>query len=154
MKLEIIINKKNNIFEAKSPSFPNCVGHGRTKNEAFLELKEKIRVKLCESISKHLNEVLQNENATEVITGIDTTENSHQIFDLLKANTKHFLYKIPFQASLSFSLNRNPSLGNIFSTPSPKPIDEIFAQTNEKNHQFPDLFKENTERFFYPISLN
>lgn len=154
MKLEIIINKKSNIFEAKSPSFPNCVGHGRTKNEAFLELKEKIRVKLCESISKHLNEVLQNDNATEVITGINATENSHQIFDLLKGNTKHLLYKIPFQASLSFSLNGNPNLGNFFSTQNPKLVDEISSHTSEKNHQFPDLFKENTERFFYPISLN
>ena len=154
MKLEIIINKIEDSFEAKSPNFPTCIGCGKNKTEAFNNIKDQIKKKLSESLDKQVNELLNKQNATQVVTDPLNKDISHEIFDISDKKSKKLIYKLPLQSDLNIPSNTKRIPHGIFAHGNSIQAEQITDQEDHLINKFSDLFKEHSEQFYYPISLN
>ena len=86
MQLDVILTKKEDSFEAKTPAFPLCKGKGLTEKEALKSLNKSISRHLAKTLESLFDDTFNSESYTQIIANpLDTSKEQHRIYDLLTA---------------------------------------------------------------------
>eukprot|EP01047_Picozoa_sp_COSAG01_P000156 COSAG01_NODE_2_length_63927_cov_1357.611941_41_plen_169_part_00 len=166
LKLEVIIIFKENHYEAKTPSFPKCIGKDKTVEGALENLTASISSEASKSIHDLFTKVLKKKNFTEIVSNQKSKNDiNHRVYDFSEIDTpfkKELLFQYTPESQSEFnSLYTNKANDNAFLINNAMSSSSITAPTEESFPQPPfniDDVKTGTQiqkkLFVYPISLN
>ena len=139
MNLEVIISEKNNRFIAKTPSFPKCVGIGKTDKEALNKLKQSVSRLIAREADATLDKLFSSDNYNEIITDPFVKQPvQHRVYDLLQQ-------KLPIQKNVLIKFNKLNELKTLKKEEATPSVESFFdALKTETSNIEESQIKEST----------
>ena len=155
--LEVIIQKKDDVFIAKCPSFPFCIAKAKSKKTALKNLRKLITKTISKKIDKTLTHLFEKNKFNEVIINPNKKQKENHYIYTIQKNNKLLtillkLHTLTSNTTESLTNNQTKTTYKLDSQLHKSPKKNINIQNIKEELLITEL--ENSILLGYPICLN